>query len=66
MIVHPYSSVNLKREDLKTILYDNIELPWGYLSPHTENFNSTQSLTKSEEVATPMSSRAATSKITKR
>lgn len=28
--VHPYSSVNLKREDLKAILYDSIELPWGY------------------------------------
>ena len=33
--VHPYSSVNLKREDVKAILYDAIDLPWGYSHTHS-------------------------------
>jgi len=32
--VHPYCSVNLKREDIKSFLYDAIELPWGYWFIH--------------------------------
>jgi hypothetical protein len=33
--VHPYASVNIKREDVKSILYDTIELPWGELEQYT-------------------------------
>lgn len=33
--VHPYSSVNLKRQDIQEIIYDTIELPWGQLDNYT-------------------------------
>lgn len=58
--MHPYSSVNLKREDIKTILYDAIELPWGYSSSNQASWRTIQSLTRWAEESTHMYSRGKT------
>lgn len=58
--VHPYCSVNLKREDIKSFLYDAIELPWGYPCFHSANSKTIQSRTRSAEASTLTSSRAET------
>lgn len=58
--MHPYSSVNLKREDLKAILYDSIELPWGYSWPHSANCSSIPFPIRWGGADTPTSSRELT------
>lgn len=58
--MHPYSSVNLKREDIKTILYDAIELPWGYPCTNPASWRTIQSLIRWAEESTHTYSRGET------
>lgn len=60
--VHPYCSVNLKREDIKSFLYDAIELPWGYSFTNAANCRIIQSRIRSVAASTRMSSRGRTLK----